>query len=136
MPLYQFVCTFFKLVSNSFKLFLINLEHFYLPSLKKIYLTTVSILIIVGVAIGVVFGSALFVLYGSDILISGDLNNICNIFNVSYSNNLACQALGGQEDIIIHELPMPGVKCPTCAARGLEQWVIPGKHCPRCSTAC
>lgn len=33
-------------------------------------------------------------------------------------------------------MPMPGVRCPTCAERGIEQWVLPGKHCPRCSTAC
>jgi hypothetical protein len=37
---------------------------------------------------------------------------------------------------IIHLMPMPGVKCPTCASRGIEQWVLPGKHCPNCSTAC
>lgn len=22
-------------------------------------------------------------------------------------------------------------KCPTCALKGIEQWVLPGKHCPR-----
>ncbi|KAL9580342.1 MAG: hypothetical protein Q9212_004553 [Teloschistes hypoglaucus] len=27
-------------------------------------------------------------------------------------------------------LPMPGVRCPTCKARGIEQWVLPGKRCP------
>lgn len=37
---------------------------------------------------------------------------------------------------IIHLMPMPGVRCPTCASRGIEQWVLPGKHCPNCSTAC
>jgi hypothetical protein len=31
---------------------------------------------------------------------------------------------------------MPGVKCPTCLEWGIEQWVLPGKHCPNCSTAC
>ena len=37
--------------------------------------------------------------------------------------------------LIVH-MPMPGVKCPTCASRGIEQWVLPGKHCPNCATAC
>jgi len=32
--------------------------------------------------------------------------------------------------------PMAGVKCPTCASRGIETWVIPGKHCHICGTAC
>lgn len=44
----------------------------------------------------------------------------------------------GYNDLLasIYLMPMPGVKCPTCAERGIEQWVLPGKHCPRCSTAC
>lgn len=31
---------------------------------------------------------------------------------------------------------VPSVKCPTCAAEGVETWVIYGKVCPRCGTAC
>ena len=31
---------------------------------------------------------------------------------------------------------VPYVKCPTCAAEGVEVWVIFGKCCPRCGTAC
>ena len=31
---------------------------------------------------------------------------------------------------------MPGVRCPTCESRGRETWVLPGKHCPVCGTAC
>lgn len=31
---------------------------------------------------------------------------------------------------------MPGVKCPNCEKRGVEQWVLPGKYCPKCSTPC
>ena len=31
---------------------------------------------------------------------------------------------------------MPGVRCPNCLKRGIEKWVLPGKHCPICSTAC
>lgn len=31
---------------------------------------------------------------------------------------------------------MPGVKCPTCAAKGQEVWVIPGKSCHVCHTPC
>ena len=32
--------------------------------------------------------------------------------------------------------PMPGVRCPHCWSQGIEQWVLPGKHCPRCATPC
>ena len=31
---------------------------------------------------------------------------------------------------------MPGVRCPVCASRGIETWVLPGKHCPKCGCAC
>jgi hypothetical protein len=31
---------------------------------------------------------------------------------------------------------MPGVRCKTCAAAGKESWVIEGKNCPECGTAC
>lgn len=31
---------------------------------------------------------------------------------------------------------MAGVRCPTCAANGQEVWVIPGKSCGHCGTAC
>ena len=34
------------------------------------------------------------------------------------------------------DLPMPGVRCPKCLAEGVEQWVVPGKVCPRCYTHC
>lgn len=37
---------------------------------------------------------------------------------------------------LITHMAMPGVRCPTCFERGIEQWVLPGKHCPRCATAC
>jgi hypothetical protein len=33
-------------------------------------------------------------------------------------------------------MEMTGVKCPTCAADGKEVWVIPGKACGACGTAC
>ena len=32
--------------------------------------------------------------------------------------------------------PMPGVRCPNCLKRDIVQWVLPGKHCPKCSTPC
>ena len=38
--------------------------------------------------------------------------------------------------VMIFEMPMPGVRCPACAARGVEQWVLPGKNCPKCAHAC
>ncbi|KAK0387816.1 hypothetical protein NLU13_4061 [Sarocladium strictum] len=31
---------------------------------------------------------------------------------------------------------VPGTKCPTCAARGKEVWVIPGRLCGQCGTPC
>ena len=31
---------------------------------------------------------------------------------------------------------LPGVRCPTCAANGLEIWVIPGRACGNCGTPC
>ncbi|KAK0729743.1 hypothetical protein B0H67DRAFT_473902 [Lasiosphaeris hirsuta] len=33
-------------------------------------------------------------------------------------------------------LQLPGVRCPTCAAKGNEVWVIPGRACGDCGTAC
>ena len=38
--------------------------------------------------------------------------------------------------LTVEHWQMPGVRCPTCRARGIEQWVLPGKKCPRCSTPC
>ena len=35
-----------------------------------------------------------------------------------------------------NDLPMPGVRCPTCAANGQEVWVLPGKACAYCGTTC
>jgi len=32
--------------------------------------------------------------------------------------------------------PISGVRCPTCPAKGQEVWVIPGKACGYCGTAC
>ncbi len=34
------------------------------------------------------------------------------------------------------EIPMSGVRCPTCLANGQESWVIPGKTCGYCGTGC
>ncbi|KAM3419281.1 hypothetical protein BST61_g5218 [Cercospora zeina] len=34
----------------------------------------------------------------------------------------------------IRERPVPGRRCPNCAARGATVWVIPGKRCPSCGT--
>ena len=31
---------------------------------------------------------------------------------------------------------MPGVRCRICESRGIETWVLPGKHCPKCGCAC
>jgi hypothetical protein len=37
---------------------------------------------------------------------------------------------------VIVDSKMPGVRCPTCAAAGQEVWVIPGRCCGICGTAC
>ncbi|KAK4139082.1 uncharacterized protein C8A04DRAFT_33458 [Dichotomopilus funicola] len=34
----------------------------------------------------------------------------------------------------ILSLPVPGVRCPTCAANGEEVWVVPGLLCAKCRT--
>ncbi|KAK4224027.1 hypothetical protein QBC38DRAFT_371891 [Podospora fimiseda] len=34
----------------------------------------------------------------------------------------------------IRSLVMPGVLCPTCAEKGQEVWVIPGRACGYCRT--
>ncbi|KAK3366989.1 hypothetical protein B0T24DRAFT_535291, partial [Lasiosphaeria ovina] len=31
---------------------------------------------------------------------------------------------------------LPGVRCPTCASNGQEVWVIRGRACGHCGTAC
>ncbi|OBT65357.1 hypothetical protein VE03_06096 [Pseudogymnoascus sp. 23342-1-I1] len=36
----------------------------------------------------------------------------------------------------ILQMPIPGVKCPTCLANGIEVWVIRGKVCGNCGTEC
>ncbi|KAL4901315.1 hypothetical protein BDW74DRAFT_160214 [Aspergillus multicolor] len=33
-------------------------------------------------------------------------------------------------------MTMPGVRCPKCQGSGKETWVIPGKYCHVCGTAC
>ena len=74
---------------------------------------------------------------GHDLLYNGGIFELCNTFSGAYGDNVLFLEIGPDQDPDnISTLPMPGVKCPTCAARGIEQWVLPGKHCPRCSTAC
>ncbi|KAK0744452.1 hypothetical protein B0T21DRAFT_281647 [Apiosordaria backusii] len=34
----------------------------------------------------------------------------------------------------IRTLPLPGVRCQTCAENGNEVWVIPGRQCGYCRT--
>ncbi|EFX01850.1 hypothetical protein CMQ_4921 [Grosmannia clavigera kw1407] len=36
----------------------------------------------------------------------------------------------------IRSVPLPGVRCPKCAKDGKEVWVIPGRACGYCGTAC
>ncbi|TPX10734.1 uncharacterized protein E0L32_008303 [Thyridium curvatum] len=40
------------------------------------------------------------------------------------------------EDHGVRSRPIPGVRCPTCAANGTEVWVIPGRACGYCGTPC
>ncbi|EJT70433.1 hypothetical protein GGTG_11457 [Gaeumannomyces tritici R3-111a-1] len=35
-----------------------------------------------------------------------------------------------------HMPGLPGVRCPTCASKGNEVWVIPGRACGYCGTPC
>ncbi|KAK3935075.1 hypothetical protein QBC46DRAFT_346993 [Diplogelasinospora grovesii] len=34
----------------------------------------------------------------------------------------------------IRNIPLPGIRCQTCAAKGEEVWVIPGRACGSCGT--
>lgn len=43
-----------------------------------------------------------------------------------------CCLLGGYSN----EMAMPGVPCPTCAAKEQEVWVLAGKVCGYCCTPC
>ncbi|KAI1848240.1 hypothetical protein JX266_005953 [Neoarthrinium moseri] len=42
----------------------------------------------------------------------------------------------GQHHLHSHQVneSAPGVRCSTCASRGREQWVLPGRPCPICGT--
>ncbi|KAL4740139.1 hypothetical protein BDV11DRAFT_186285 [Aspergillus similis] len=42
--------------------------------------------------------------------------------------------LGRPNNVPYHQ--MPGVRCPKCQSAGKETWVIPGKYCHVCGTAC
>ncbi|KAM0805910.1 hypothetical protein BDR22DRAFT_884317 [Usnea florida] len=41
----------------------------------------------------------------------------------------------GQNCKPIAQIPI-GHQCPRCAEQGIEQYVLPGKHCPRCNHPC
>lgn len=36
----------------------------------------------------------------------------------------------------VAHMPRVNNKCPRCAEQGIEQYVLPGKHCPRCNQPC
>ncbi|KFG78383.1 hypothetical protein MANI_012262 [Metarhizium anisopliae] len=40
------------------------------------------------------------------------------------------------DDIISYGAQIPGTRCPTCALKGKEVWVIPGRNCGYCGTPC
>jgi len=45
-------------------------------------------------------------------------------------------ASGTNNVTVLPSMPMPGVKCPKCAAKGTETWVLQGKACPKCGQIC
>ena len=49
--------------------------------------------------------------------------------------NLDLISITGIDDPVTSD-PMPGVRCPKCAARGVESWVLSGKYCPKCGHPC
>jgi len=53
--------------------------------------------------------------------------NLLDLFN-----NLTDVALLGP----IVTMPMPGIKCPKCSAKGVESWVLQGKNCSKCGHPC
>ena len=52
-----------------------------------------------------------------------------------FSSPLLLEGINGSSNIN-QMSPMPGVRCPNCLKRDIIQWVLPGKHCPKCSTPC
>ena len=69
----------------------------------------------------------------------GDIDLITYMCFVSTGNlaglRLACFLTAIVIDYV-RKMPMPGIKCPRCLARGIVQWVLPGKHCPSCNNPC
>ncbi|KAK0633633.1 hypothetical protein B0T14DRAFT_417426 [Immersiella caudata] len=48
---------------------------------------------------------------------------------VSCSGNKSCESQANHQQL-------PGVRCPKCAEKGEEVWVIQGRACGHCGTAC
>ena len=60
----------------------------------------------------------LLISVGLEVLSNGDILDLCNTFSEAYGGNVLFYDSPGSPE---QDLPMPGVKCPTCAARGIEQ---------------
>ena len=69
-------------------------------------------------------------------VIWSSVNVMCSISIQEYGEIILACYLDLVTQGYTFEMPMPGVRCPRCAARGIEQWVLPGKHCPRCNQPC
>ncbi|CCD34774.1 hypothetical protein BofuT4_P099630.1 [Botrytis cinerea T4] len=66
-----------------------------------------------------------------EIIIQGEMNTLPSIESMPMPFDQISGSLGTTQ------IPgMPGVRCPTCLAKGEEVWVIPGRACGACGTGC
>lgn len=60
-----------------------------------------------------------------DIFYNADFSNLFNHLNSSYTGDLmhggGCGYIIADEVETINQMPMPGVKCPSCLERGITQ---------------
>ena len=86
-----------------------------------------------------------YIIAGITLIIRFILNIIHGLYNI-INTNLFINPLNGEDntsdiesvdgmDEEPQDMPMAGVRCPKCAERGQEVWVIPGKNCHVCGHA-
>lgn len=63
-----------------------------------------------------------------------DLESLNDLFNDLFFNNNHMMINDAESGV--QDLHIPCVRCPTCAENGTETFVIRGKLCPVCNTAC
>ncbi|KAK0666305.1 hypothetical protein QBC41DRAFT_230773 [Cercophora samala] len=56
--------------------------------------------------------------------------------SITSGQSPVCQMTVSQPSDNTDQGLFPGVRCPTCAAKGVETWVIEGRACGTCGTPC